>query len=624
MTAPAPASTPPARRAWAPWAGLAAILCAVFALYRPALAYPFLDLDDLYGVVENPGIRDLSWHGVRFLFLDDARDIRWFPLAYLSFAVDFARAGLDAAAFHATNLGLHLANVALVFVLIRRLSGDALVAGVASLLFGIHPLQVESVAWVSSRKNVLFLFFFLLSALSYLRHAERREAGHGGAPLALAASVGLFGLALCAKATAATLPAVLVLVDHRVARELPRSPWRFLARSLPSKLLYLPFVGLAWAMTSRLAARSPFTREWSFDALDRAAIAGHNLFFYLAEAVAPVRLGVFRPLPDDAGPLPLHFYLYALAALVLLAVGVASYRRQRDLVFGIGWYFATILPMALASLIFGGLPILAADRYFYQSAIGPFFLAGVGASALWRRSARRPAAVRAALASIAVLVAAALLHDAAEHRRSFRGTIPLYEQAVRAWPSDAFAYRLAIAQADAGHMGEAFDALALAERAPHRVFFTRLFVHQWRIADLYRLAGDDARAAEFLARAIDAAPNAFEPATAATPLAWRYLAELWERAGRPVKAAAARERARRARPDRASYFESHFFTTAPEEARAFLERRVAEAPHDAVAWHYLGRWFELHDEPARAREALERARALGFAWPPTAGSPPDA
>jgi len=612
MSAPAPASTPPARRAWLAWAGLAAILCAVFALHRPALGYPFLDLDDLYGVVENPGIRDLSWHGVRFLFLDDARDIRWFPLAYLSFAVDFARAGLDAAAFHATNLALHLANVALVFVLIRRLSGDAFVAGVTSLLFGIHPLQVESVAWVSSRKNVLFLLFFLLSTLAYLRHAERRELGAGGAPGALAASVALFGFALAAKATAATLPAVLVLVDHHVARALPRSPWRFLARSLPSKLLYLPLVGVTWAMTSRLAARSPFTREWSFDALDWAVIAGHNLFFYLAEAVAPVRLGVFRPLPDDGAPLPLHFWAFALAGLALLAVGVASYRRRRDLVFGLGWYFATILPMALAPVVFGGLPILAADRYFYQSAIGPFFLAGIGASALWRHSARRPVAVRGALGAIAALAVAALVQAAAVHLRSFRGTIPLYQQAVRAWPSDAFAYRLAIAEADAGHMGAAFDALALAERAPHQVFFTRLFVHQWRIADLYRLAGDDAHAAEFLARAIESAPNAFEPATASTPLAWRYLAELWERAGRPAEAAAARERARRAQPDPASYFESHFFTTAPEEARAFLERRVAEAPHDAVAWHYLGRWFELYGDPARAREALERADALGF------------
>ncbi len=596
-----------------PWLGLVTVLGAVFALYLPALGYPFLDLDDLYGVVENPGIRAFSLESAWFLFFEDTRDMRWFPLAYLSFAADSAAFGLDAAAFHRTNLVLHLANVALVFLLVWRLSGDALAAIVASALFGVHPLQVESVAWVSSRKNLLFFLFFLLSVLAYLRHASAREAGRS-APWAYGSSFALFCLAISAKTTAASLPAVLVLVDYLVARTRPRSPFAFLARSLPSKLVFLAPIAAAWWMTRRLAAQSPFLADYAFGTLDWLVITAHNFFLYLARAVVPHPLGVFHPLPSDAGPLPWHFPVYALLALALLGVGLAGYRRWPWLTFGLGWYFATILPMAVAPFFFSDMPLLAADRYFYQAAFGPFLLAGLGFAAAFRRLPS--ATARWALAGAALLLVAALSFVAARHRETFRGTLPLYEQAVRAHPSDAFAYRLALAQADAGHLGAAFESLEAAERAEHQVFFTRLFVHQWRIADLYRLKGDPARAADFLEAAIASTPNFIEPARTDTPLAWRYVAELRSRAGQPRRAAAARERASRAEPDPAYYFESHLFTTAPEEAREFLEARLAAAPHDAATWHALGLLHGLEARPEAARNAFERARALGFVAPP--------
>src|SRR5262249_31798368 len=159
------------------------------ALYLPSLGFPFLSLDDHYGVVENPGIRDLSWRGVRFLFLEDQRDFRWFPLAYLSFAVDHALFGLDAAAFHRTNVVLHVVNTALVWALVRVVVRDGIAALVTAALFGLHPLQVESVAWVSSRKNVLFFALFLLAIFAYRAAALRAATEPVRSRLALAASV---------------------------------------------------------------------------------------------------------------------------------------------------------------------------------------------------------------------------------------------------------------------------------------------------------------------------------------------------------------------------------------------------------------------------------------------------
>ncbi|HKJ25540.1 MAG TPA: hypothetical protein VKB65_11995, partial [Myxococcota bacterium] len=445
----------------------AAIAGVVAWIYAPTIGFPFVELDDRYFVAENPVIRDLSWHGIRFLFLDDARDFRWFPLTYLSLALDVASFGPGPHGFHATNVALHVANTLLVFGLIRALSRDTLVAAVTSLLFGIHPLQLESVAWVNSRKNVLFLFFFLPAVWTWLRHARRREEEGRGDLRALLASHGLFALALMAKTAAVTLPAVLVLVDHRVARELPRSPWRFLARSVPSKLAFLPVALVAWWMTERRAGRSPFLHEYGFDVFDWAVIAGHNLFFYVAKAVAPVRLAVFYPLPDDGARLPLHFFLYALAGLALLAVGIASYRRQRDVVFGLGWYFATILPMAILPFFFSDMPLLAADRYFYQSSIGLFFLVGVAASALWRGGARF---ARPAVALVLAAVVGACIARTVEQRAVWRDTRTLYEATVRSHPSDAFLYRLAILYADEGRMADALRSLDAAEHAPSKVF----------------------------------------------------------------------------------------------------------------------------------------------------------
>jgi len=596
-----------------PGAALLLVLAAVGALYWPALDYPFVSLDDHYGVVDNPGLRDLSWQGLRFLFFEDRHDFRYFPLAWLSLALDLHLFGLDPRYFHLTNVLLHLANTALVFWLVQALARDARVAFVTALLFGIHPLQVESVAWVSSRKNVLFLLFFLLSTLAYVAWARDRERRPGRARAALGASVLLFLLSATAKTTAVTLPAALLLVDHQLAPRLPRSPLRFLRENLPVKLLYLPVIAFVAVMTWVVAQRSPYGAENDFTAIDWFFIAGHNLSFYVWKSVVPTGLSVFVPLP--IGPslaVPLHFV--ALTGLSLVAVGVCawSFGRHRALFFGLGWYGVTILPMVLLQVFFGDIPILVADRYFYQSSIGIFFLAGAGALRLWDGPlvGRRLARGGGLLLGTAGL--AALFALAWEQRSVWRGTIPLYEQVVRHHPSDAFFNRLAMEYADAGELRKAFGALELAGRAPHQMEFANVGAYLMRIADLHRRRGDFARAAAMQEAAIEATPNALEPADARTPLAWRWTAHLHELAGDAERARALRQRAASAEVEDGSYFESLWFTMSPEAAARFLERRVREAPTDAVAWHYLALLHRLGGQPARAAEYERRAAERGF------------
>jgi len=590
---------------------LAAILAVVWLLFLPALDFGFLALDDQYGVATNPGIRDLSWRGIRFLFLEDQRDWRWFPLSYLSFAVDHALFDLTPRAVHRTNLLLHAANTALVFALVRSLTRDSLAAGVASLLFGVHPLQVESVAWISSRKTLLFLLFFLLAVLAYLPFARSVERRSPRALAALGASVFCFLLSMMAKPTGVTLPAVLLLVDAAVAPAPPARPIAFALRRLPSKLAYVPVIAFVAWMTARVSRPSPFGAEVSFVSFEWVVLVASNLGFYAAKAVVPIHLGVFYPLPNDGVPgLPWRFHALAVLGVALVALCVASWPRWRWVFFGLAWYLVTLLPSAVQPAFLHDPPVLAADRYFYQSSVGLFLVAGLGASALWRRLDDR--AARAAVAGVAMAALALLLGLARQHVRVFRDAIPLYEQTLRHHPSDAFYYRLAIEYADAGRTASAFEALELAEQAPSRVFFGNLLGYQMRISDLYRRKGEPAKAAAFLARALDATPNAIETASAKTPLAYRWLASLWEDAGDFERARAARAAAETAAVDPSHSFESNWLVMSPEAAIAFLEKRVAEAPGDAVAWYYLGRGFHLYQQDERAIECLTRARELGF------------
>jgi len=402
------------------------------------------------------------------------------------------------------------------------------------------------------------------------------------------------------------------VVDAILEPELPRRPLAFALRRLPVKLLYLPAIAFAAVMTIRLSRPSPFGAELSFGALDWIVIVGHDLFFYVAKTLVPSGLGVFYPLPNDGTPgLPLHYYAYALLGAALVAICIASWPRRRWLFFGTAWYLVTIAPNAVLPALVHDPPLVAADRYFYQSAVGLFLLVGLAVSAAARRTAGRRVA-RATLAGVSVAGVAVLLHVAERHVRDFRDTIPLYEETLRHYPSDAFYYRLALEYAAADRMGAAFQALEQAERAPNRVFFGNLFVDQMRISNLYRLAGDPAKAAAFLARAIDATPNAIEPASTKTPLAYRYLASLYDAAHDPARAAEARAAAESAAFDPSHYFESSWLVIAPDAALPFLEARVREAPGDAIAWYYLGRGLQLNDQPERAAECLRRAQELGL------------
>ncbi|MEE9614570.1 MAG: hypothetical protein V3W31_06400, partial [Thermodesulfobacteriota bacterium] len=386
-------------------AAAAFIVAAVtFLVYLPALYNGFVSWDDQLYVYENPNIRSLDAEFFGWLPTAVVSN-NWHPLTVLSHAVDYALWGPDPMGHHLTSIVLHTLNVFLVFILAVRLVGDALPAralatgAVTALLFGLHPIHVESVVWVSERKDVLCAFFFLLSIIAYLRYVRsgRGEAGKGKAT-AYAASLAFFALALMSKPMAVTLPLVLLILDSYPLRRTEGA-----RRAVFEKI---PFFALS-IFTSVITVWAQRTTE-AVAALDahplatRLFIAVRAYAFYLYKTLFPLGLAPFYPVPENTSLLSIEF-MAALALLVVVTVFCAAYLR-RERAFSAVWlyYVATLLPVI--GLVQVGLQS-AADRYMYLPSLGPFLLVGLGAGVVVESYPKRD---RQAAAFAALLIMAGL------------------------------------------------------------------------------------------------------------------------------------------------------------------------------------------------------------------------
>ena len=418
------AAVTPARPAWPFWAVASALLLLTIAVFAQVRTHDFVDLDDGLYVVDNVNVKSgLTVDNVRWAFTT-GRAANWHPLTWISHQIDVSLFGMDAGSHHLTNLAWHALNTVMLFGLLRFMTGSLVRSGFVAALFAIHPAHVESVAWVSERKDVLSTFFWIATTWSWVQWTRRPSRNR------LILTLALYAFGLMAKPMLITLPFTWLLLDVWPL-ERRRIVWR--ARVLEK----MPFLLLAAASTvvtvlvqQQGGAVSTVDRISIVDRIMNAVVA---YAAYLRMLIWPTDLAAFYPYNDNLGAPAVGAAVVVLAAVSAIAFAV---RRHAPFVpIGWLWFLGTLVP------VIGLLQIGTqshADRYTYVPYIGLFVALVWGADALARRASPGPAVLKVAGVA-AVIVLAVLAHAQAA---TWRTSEALWSHAVAVTSGNARAHNL--------------------------------------------------------------------------------------------------------------------------------------------------------------------------------------
>jgi Flp pilus assembly protein TadD len=380
------------------------LAAAVFVIYSQVLHFDFVTFDDPAYVTENPHVQaGLSLAGAAWAFGSSAAG-SWFPLTWLSHMLDCQLFGLDGGWHHFTNLWIHALSTLLWFTVLKRITGARSKSALVAFLFGLHPLHVESVAWVCERKDVLSALFCVLTLWAYAGYVGRPARGRYLLTLLL------FCLGLMAKPMLVTLPIVLLLLD--------RWPFRRGVRILEK----LPFfaASIAVSVVTYLVHRQAGALA-SFEVVPLAARFENALVsyaVYVFKMVWPVNLAVFYPYSQGSLVAPAVVAAIVIAAITVLVLRV--FPRWPYLAVGWLWYLVTLLPVI--GLVQAGAQARA-DRFTYIPMIG------VSIALVWGASDALAAWPRIRLALAAVVCSACLMLTWLQVGY-WRDSISLYQHAI--------------------------------------------------------------------------------------------------------------------------------------------------------------------------------------------------
>jgi tetratricopeptide (TPR) repeat protein len=353
------------------------LFAATFLLYIDTLNSGFVNYDDPAYVTANPHVlQGLSWSNIKWA-LTATTEANWHPLTWMSHMLDVELFGVNPRWHHLDSIFLHALNVLLLFLLLRKATGSLLRSAFVAALFAAHPLNVESVAWISERKTLLSMLFLLLTFLAYQSYAGKRSW------LRYALVFVCFGLGLAAKPMVITLPVLFLLWDYWPLRRLDgaetsRERRSFIWLVFEKTPLFLLSAASAWIT---LYAQRKGGALGSMGVLPINERIGNAIFSYVAylgKGIWPSRLAVFYPHPEGS----LAFWKVLSAGLVLVIVTVLawSFRRQHPwLLTGWIWYLVAMFPMI--GIVQVGRQAMA-DRYAYLPFVGLFVITAWGGSEL--------------------------------------------------------------------------------------------------------------------------------------------------------------------------------------------------------------------------------------------------
>ncbi|MGB8889045.1 MAG: tetratricopeptide repeat protein [Candidatus Korobacteraceae bacterium] len=434
------------------------LIILTIALYYPVKSHPFVNYDDNVYVTENLQVQSgLSWDTVSWAFVSyDAGN--WHPLTWLSHALDVQLYDMNPAGHHQTSLLLHLANAWLLFWVLQRATGFAGRSFMVAALFTVHPINVESVVWISERKNLLSMLFFLLALGAYRWYVSKPGVGR------YAAVALMFALGLMAKPQIITLPFVLLLWDYwplqrmsfasdpkAVAGEGAAFPVKTFRALVEEKLPLLAIAAASAAMTMKAQRAGGAVGSFGMYPLSvRLSNAIVSYVRYLAKAVWPAHLAPMYPHPG--GSLRAWQVYGALAILIVVSMWVVERRRQRYLLVGWLWFVGTLIPMI--GLVQVGRQAMA-DRYAYLPLLGIFIMV-CWAAADWFAENHLPAA---ALPIVSVVVLSAFTLTARRQIGYWADNVTLWTHTIAVTGPNY------VAQDDLG--GALMERKQLEEAIPH-------------------------------------------------------------------------------------------------------------------------------------------------------------
>lgn len=370
------------------WLVAGVIAVITYMIFTPAIHNSFINWDDNAYVFENNHLDKPLWESVQYFFGLHYFIGNYIPITMIGYALEYHAFGMESTPFHAVNILIHLINVVLVFWFIYLLSGKkTMVAALVALFFGIHPMHVESVAWVAELKDVLYSAFFLAGLICYYKYLEGRgaiantniEAGpeHKRKLLFPVLTLVFFILSVLCKPAAVIFPVMLLLLDFYVRRRFDKWVW---LEKLP---LFVVSVVMGFVTIKAQQADNLLHNTYPF--FQRLLFACHSFLEYLLKLFLPIRLSIFYPYPKMVGGhLPMLYYIGPVI-VALLCYGVYwTMKYTRLVAFGFLFFCAGIV--LVLQLISVGEAMMA-ERYTYIPYIGLFFVMAMGVDYLYHSAA---------------------------------------------------------------------------------------------------------------------------------------------------------------------------------------------------------------------------------------------
>jgi protein O-mannosyl-transferase len=400
------------------------LTAAICCVYGRVTLFDFVGFDDPVYVVQNGHIQSgITWSALKWAFSTTYFGL-WNPLVWISYMLDYQLYGLNAGGYHLTNLILHILSSLLLFGLFNRMTGEIWKSAFAAVLFALHPMHVESVAWIAERKDVLSAFFWISTLCLYVFFTEKQSITRYLPVLAC------FACALMSKPMAVTLPIIMILLDYWPLKrfEMQKGKNNLILWQLREKIPFFIMSAVLIIFTLNI----PHDRDLKNMPLDfRFANASVSLVNYLQKTLWPQNMAVAYPLPDH---IPFWQIAGAILLLIFLSTAVIVMMKRRPYMFvGWFWYIATMLPVLGIIHI---ADFAMADRYYYLPSIGISVIMAWGIPQLFPKKETR----RKILFPVVIVFIAVISVLTWRQCGYWKNSIDLWTHAVRVTRDNVLAY----------------------------------------------------------------------------------------------------------------------------------------------------------------------------------------